>query len=41
MFMHPKEAIALLRPVDDGSEYSYELTLENVVMENRTKRQKA
>jgi hypothetical protein len=36
----PKEAIALLRAVDGDSDYSYELTLENVAMENRTKRQK-
>ncbi|SRR6266568_1666091 len=37
----PKEAIAFLRPVDTGGAYSYELTLENVAMENRTKRPKA
>ena len=36
----PKEAVVLLRPVDGGSDYSYELTLDNVTMENKTKRQK-
>ena len=36
----PKDVIALLKPIDGGSDYSYELTLENVAMENRTKRQK-
>jgi hypothetical protein len=36
----PKEAIALLKSVDGGSEYSYELTLDNVAMEDRTKRKK-
>jgi hypothetical protein len=35
-----QEAISLPRRVDGGSEYSYELTLENVAMENRTQRRR-
>jgi hypothetical protein len=37
----PKEAVALLQMADGGSEYSYEFTLANVTMQNKTKRQKA
>jgi hypothetical protein len=34
----PEQAVTLLKPADGGSEYSYELTLDNVAMNNKTKR---
>jgi hypothetical protein len=37
----PAEAIPLIREADGGEEYSYELTLENVELENKTKTPKA
>jgi hypothetical protein len=36
----PKEAIRLLQTADGGTDYSYELTLANVTMQNKTERQK-
>jgi hypothetical protein len=37
----PAEAIPLIREADGGEEYSYELILENVELENKTKPPKA
>jgi hypothetical protein len=37
----PAEAISLIRESDGGEKYSYELTLENVELENKTRRKKA
>jgi len=34
----PEQAVALLKAADGGSEYSYELTLNNVAMSNKTQR---
>jgi hypothetical protein len=37
----PAEAILLIREADGGEKYSYELILENVELDNKTKRPKA